>query len=113
MLPASDVAESLRWWTEVCGFKEVFCYGTPPSYAGIQSGVANLHISLMSDKALARTVGDQTMVRITVQSIDAMYAEYQQRGGAVHPNGGLEAKPWGSREFSAIDPNGICVTFRE
>jgi len=72
-----------------------------------------MHIVLMSDKVLARTVGDQTMVRITVQSIDAMYAQYQERGGTVHPNGGLEAKPWGGREFSAIDPNGVCVTFRE
>lgn len=113
VLPAADVAESLRWWTEVCGFKEVFCYGAPPSYAGIESGTAHLHISLMGDKALARTVGDQTMVRITVQNIDAMYAEYQQRGGTVHPSGALAAKPWGGREFSAIDPNGVCVTFRE
>ena len=53
------------------------------------------------------------MVRITVEGIDAYYAEYQQRGGKVHPNGKLEMKPWGSREFGAIDPNGVCVTFRE
>jgi len=67
----------------------------------------------MDDKALARQIGDQTMVRIAVNGIDAFYAEYQQRGGKVHPNGALQTKPWGSREFAAIDPNGVCVTFQE
>jgi uncharacterized glyoxalase superfamily protein PhnB len=113
VLPAADTAESLRWWTEICGFKEVFRDTTPPNYAGINRGDAYVHIAGMDDKALARTVGDQTMVRISVKGIDAMYAEYQARGGEVHPGGGLQAKPWGSREFSAIDPNGVCVTFRE
>jgi hypothetical protein len=31
----------------------------------------------------------------------------------VHPNGALEAKPWGTKEFGAIGPNGVCVTFQE
>jgi len=29
----------------------------------------------------------------------------------VHPNGPLQTKPWGTKEFGAIDPNGVCVTF--
>ena len=66
----------------------------------------------MSDRELARTVGDQTMVRIVVDDIEAMYAEYQQRGGKVHPNGSLQTKPWGTTEFAAKDPNGVCVTFQ-
>lgn len=113
VLPAADTAESLRWWTEVCGFKETFRDQTPPTYAGINRGEAYLHIGGIGDKELARTIGDQTMVRIAVKGIDALYAEYQQRGGLVHPNGPLQTKPWGRREFSAIDPNGVCVTFQE
>jgi predicted enzyme related to lactoylglutathione lyase len=113
VLPAADVTASLRWWIEICGFSETFRDASPPTYAGIQRGEAYLHIAGMDDKALARTVGDQTMVRIVVSDIDAMYAEYQQRGGRVHPNGALQSKPWGTREFGAIDPNGVCVTFLE
>ncbi len=113
VLPAADVTESLRWWTDICGFREAFRHGTPPTYAGIHRGDARLHFAGMDDKALARKIGDQTMVRIAVNGIDAFYAEYQQRGGKVHPNGALQAKPWGSREFGAIDPNGVCVTFQE
>ena len=72
-----------------------------------------LHFAVVDDKTLARTVGDQTMVRVAVRGIDAIHAEFQKRGGKVHPNGQLATKPWGSREFGAIDPNGVCVTFRE
>jgi uncharacterized glyoxalase superfamily protein PhnB len=113
VLPAADTTESLHWWTEVCGFQETFRDSTPPNYAGIHRGDAYLHIAGMEDKALARKVGDQTMVRIAVKGIEALYAEYQNRGGKVHPNGALQTKPWGTKEFGAIDPNGVCVTFQE
>src|SRR5215510_6926655 len=90
VLPAADVAESLKWWTEICGFKETFRDATPPNYVEISRGEAYLHISGMSAKELARTVGDQTMVRIVVQGVEALYVEYQKRGGQVHPNGALQ-----------------------
>ena len=51
------------------------------------------------------------MVRIVVDGIEAFYAEFQKRGGTVHPNGPLQTKPWGTHEFAAIDPNGVCVAF--
>lgn len=113
ILPATDVAESLAWWVDICGFREIFRDNTPPSYVGIGRDEAYLHLAAITDKALARQIGDQTMVRFQVNGIEEMYAEYQKRGGAVHPNGSLQAKPWGTREFGAIDPNGVCVTFLE
>ena len=111
VLPAADVTRSLEWWTKICGFTETFRDSTPPHYAGIARGGAQLHLAGMSDAKLAKIVGDQTMVRIQVEDAEAMYAEYQQRGGVVHPNGPLQTKPWGTKEFGAIDPNGVCVTF--
>jgi uncharacterized glyoxalase superfamily protein PhnB len=113
VLPATDTAESLKWWTEICGFQETFRDATPPCYAGINRGDAYLHIAGMNDKDLARKVGDQTMVRLSVKGIEALYDEYQKRGGKIHPNGALQIKPWGTKEFSSIDPNGVCVTFQE
>ena len=110
ILPATDTAESLEWWIQICGFKETFRDNTPPNYAGISRGSAHLHIASMSDKKLARIVGEQTMVRVVVDGIEAMHSEYQKRGGT---GGQLQAKPWGTREFAALDPNGVCVTFLE
>jgi hypothetical protein len=53
VLPAADTEESLRWWTTICGFEETFRDNTPPNYAGVRRGEAYVHISGMSDKALA------------------------------------------------------------
>src|SRR5882762_259600 len=102
VLPAADTTKSLNWWTEICGFTETFRDATPPNY------MASMPCTASSTK-----VGDQTMVRIAVQGIEAMYAEYQKRGGKVHPNGSLQTKAWGTKEFGAMDPNGVCVTFQE
>jgi uncharacterized glyoxalase superfamily protein PhnB len=113
VLPAADAAASLDWWTAVCGFKETFRDATPPNYAGIHRDDAYLHICRMTDAELARKVGDQTMVRIAVKGIAALYEEFQRNGGAVHPNGPLQTTPWGTKEFGAMDPNGVCVTFQE
>ncbi len=113
ILPTPDVAASLAWWINICGFTESFSYGTPPSYAGVERQGARIHLNRFSDPALARTVGEQTMVRLLVKDVAEFYAEYQQRGGTVHPNGPLQKKPWGTTEFAAIDPGGVCVTFQE
>ena len=111
VLPAADVKASLAWWVGVCGFTESFRHGTPPMYAGIRLGDADIHLAAITDPAVARAVGDQTMLRILVADVDAMHRDYLERGGRVHPNGGLQRKPWGSYEFATIDPSGVCVTF--
>ena len=113
VLPAADVQTSLDWWTGVCGFQEAFRDATPPNYVGLILDGAYVHLSAVSDAGIAAEVGAQTMVRFIVSNIDAVYAGYQQRGGTVHPNGPLATKPWGTREFSAIDPNGVCLTFQQ
>ena len=108
ILPAINADESIAWWTGICGFTLAFRHG---GYAGLTRDGASLHLCEMSDSKLARTVGEQTMIRFAVDNIDAMYADYQQRGGIVHPNGPLQTKPWGTTEFATIDPCGVCVTF--
>ena len=32
---------------------------------------------------------------------------------AIHPNGKLETKPWGFKEFAVLDPGGLCIHFAE
>jgi catechol 2,3-dioxygenase-like lactoylglutathione lyase family enzyme len=113
VLPAADVAASIRWWVEICGFREVFRHGDPAAYAGLERGAVRLHLTSVDDAALARTIGEQTMVRFAVAGLDALHAEFQARGGQVHPNGPLRHQPWGGRAFDAIDPGGVCVTFTE
>ena len=113
ILPASDLAASLAWWVEKCGFTEQFRHGEPPTYAGFSRGGAMLHLTHVEGDELARTVAGQTVVRLIVEDVDAMLAEYLERGGKVHPNGGLAVRPWGTKEFATIDPVGVLVWFTQ
>lgn len=50
-------------------------------------------------------------VYILVEDIDAYYNSLLARNVAIHPNGKLETKPWGQREFALLDPDSNLLTF--
>lgn len=50
-------------------------------------------------------------VYIRTDSIDTLYQSFLDQGIEIHPNGKLETKPWGQREFSVLDPDTNLLTF--
>lgn len=52
-------------------------------------------------------------VNIRVLAIDALYQSLKSAGVSIHPNGPLEQKPWGQKEFSLSDPDANLLTFGE
>ena len=52
-------------------------------------------------------------VYIRVHDIASFYHSLLNNRVAIHPNGKLETKPWGQREFSLIDPDSNLLTFGE
>jgi hypothetical protein len=40
---------------------------------------------------------------VNVEGIEALYDEYRPKG-VIHPNGALETKPWGAKEFTFCEP---------
>ncbi|MCG2793218.1 MAG: VOC family protein [Weeksellaceae bacterium] len=44
-------------------------------------------------------------------NIEKFYQEIENQGIEIHPNGKLEIKPWGTKEFSLLDPNGTLLSF--
>lgn len=50
---------------------------------------------------------------IRVSDIDAYYRELINRKVNIHPNGSLETKSWGQKEFSILDPDMNIITFGE
>ena len=55
---------------------------------------------------------NNTQIRIHIRHVDTFYAHCQKLG-VVHPNGPLEDKPWGNREFTVLDPDHACIAFYE
>lgn len=46
-------------------------------------------------------------------NIDKFFEQIKAKNIEIHPNGNLETKPWGMKEFSLLDPNGTLLSFGE
>jgi len=52
-----------------------------------------------------------TQVYIRTQNIDNFYQTLLDNKTRIHPNGLLETKPWGQKEFALLDPDNNLLTF--
>ncbi|RZM17964.1 MAG: VOC family protein, partial [Pedobacter sp.] len=50
-------------------------------------------------------------VYIRTDDIDGLYESFISNHVDIHPNGKLQNKPWGQREFSILDPDHNLLTF--
>lgn len=50
-------------------------------------------------------------VYIRTDDIDKLYQTLLDNKTKIHPNGHLEIKPWGQKEFSLLDPDKNLLTF--
>lgn len=50
-------------------------------------------------------------VYIRTDDIDNLYKSLLENNTSIHPNGHLEIKPWGQKEFSLLDPDNNLLTF--
>jgi uncharacterized glyoxalase superfamily protein PhnB len=111
LIPAGqDVEKAIAFYEQQLGFTAVYREGEPVTMAIVKRDSAQIFLQQNEDKHLA----EWTTFRIQVEQIDQLYDEFQVKGGTmIHPNGKLEAKPWGTKEFAVIDLAGVCITFYE
>jgi catechol 2,3-dioxygenase-like lactoylglutathione lyase family enzyme len=50
-------------------------------------------------------------VYIRTDDIDKLYQSLVDKKMSIHPNGHLQIKPWGQKEFSLLDPDSNLLTF--
>lgn len=50
-------------------------------------------------------------VYIRSNDIDSLYQSLLDKNISIHPNGHLQLKPWGQKEFSLLDPDHNLLTF--
>lgn len=108
LIPALDVESGIAFYRNALGFALAYRDAEPAQFAIVGRDGVTLHLFASQDKHLA----DWTSLRIEVAYIDALYDRCQE-SGCVHPNGQLGTRPWGTREFSIIDPSGVCIAFVE
>lgn len=72
----------------------------------------NIQIHFFEFKNLNPLENDgQVYIRTT--HIDQLYQSLLDSKVHIHPDGHLETKPWGQREFSLLDPDHNLLTFGE
>ncbi len=106
VIPARDVAAGIAFYVEKLGFTELWRSGDPPDGGAVRRGNVTIHLFACDDRKIAQW----TALRIETREIDALY-EQCARAGIVHPSGHLEEKPWGTREFTALDLDGAGLVF--
>lgn len=105
-LASLDIERSVAFFCSKLGFIRV--HGQQGQYGIVARGAVDIHFWACSEPHIAAN----TSCRVRVQGIDGLYAQCQA-AGIVHPNGLLDAKPWGSTEFGILDPDLNLVTFCE
>lgn len=50
-------------------------------------------------------------VYIRTDDIESLYQSLVDNKVSIHPNGTLQAKPWGQKEFAILDPDSNLLTF--
>ena len=109
VLAAQDISASLAFYANL-GFAIRF---QEDDYAAFligneTSGEIEIHLWQCDDKAIAENSG----CRVEVENIESLYEKCLETG-AVHSNGNLQERPWGTREFVLLDVAGNIITFFE
>jgi catechol 2,3-dioxygenase-like lactoylglutathione lyase family enzyme len=106
VLASLDIRRSVDFFVQQLGFAQV--HAEQGVYGIVARDQVELHLWACDDRRIAEATG----CRIQVSGIDALHARCKG-AGIVHPNAPLGARPWGTREFAVLDPDGNLVTFVE
>lgn len=108
LIPSGDDVDTvIEFYEKKLGFTTRYKEGSPTNMAIIERGDVEILLNRNDDQHLA----DNTSFRIQVEGVDQLYAEYRSCG--VEKMNTLDIKPWGTKEFSVIDPAGVCIAFYE
>ena len=106
-LPMRNKAKTKDFYINVLGFHNL---GTSDydDYLMVQKDQIEIHFFKFEDLNPKENYGQ---VYIRVDDIDSYYETLLNKKASIHPNGHLQTKPWGQKEFSMLDPDNNLLTF--
>jgi hypothetical protein len=108
-LPMRNKAVTQQYYNDKLGFTDLGS-ADYPEYLMVEKDNIELHFFLFPELNPEENYGQ---VYIRVNRIDDFYQTLLDNKVRIHPNGLLENKPWGQREFSLLDPDNNLLTFGE
>jgi catechol 2,3-dioxygenase-like lactoylglutathione lyase family enzyme len=107
VLPVADVEATVAYYCNVLGFERDFVIGDPPDHGSVTRCRVGIQFTLPRGAFAASDYPGWFYV--FVENIDAIAAEYEQRG--VQFTQPLASRDHGMREFEILDINGFRLRF--
>lgn len=104
-LPMRDKNVTRAFYIDKLGFKEI---GDYEAYLMVRKDKIEIHFFEFKELNPKENYGQ---VYIRTNGIDDFYQTLLDDKIKIHPNGKLESKPWGQKEFSLLDPDTNLLTF--
>ena len=108
-LPMRDKLTTRGFYVDKLGFKE---FGSADFVGYLMVELDQIQIHFFEFKGL-NPKENYGQVYIRTNAIDELYSSFLEKQISIHPNGPLEVKPWGQKEFSILDPDNNLLTFGE
>lgn len=106
-LPMRDKNATKSYYINKLGFTE-FGNADYDFYLMLQKDDVQLHFFAFKE---LKPVENYGQVYLRTDDIEKLYKELLDNNVGIHPNGHLETKPWGQKEFSLLDPDNNLLTF--
>lgn len=108
-LPMRDKSATKQYYIDGLGFRAIGAMDYD-GYLMLEKDGIELHFFEFKALNPSENYGQ---VYIRTDDIAALYQWLLERNVAIHPNGSLQQKPWGMKEFSLLDPDNNLLTFGE
>lgn len=106
-LPMRNKAITRDFYLNKLGFQE-FGSADYEDYLMVQKDRIQIHFFAFKTLDPKENYGQ---VYIRTDDIDQLYQSFLDKKTSIHPNGHLQTKPWGQKEFSVLDPDNNLLTF--
>ena len=108
-LPMRDKNITREFYAKKLGFKE-FGSADYDGYLMMEKDQIQIHFFEFKELDPKENYGQ---VYIRTNEIDGFYKSLLDNKTEIHPNGKLQTKPWGQKEFAILDPDSNLLTFGE
>lgn len=106
-LPMRDKTVTRNYYINKLGFQEIGSTDFD-GYLMLQKDSIQIHFFEFKGLDPKENYGQ---VYIRTNDIDRLYKSLVDNGTTIHPNGHLQVKPWGQKEFALLDPYNNLLTF--
>jgi hypothetical protein len=104
-LPMRNKSATRHFYINQLGFQEI---GDYEGYLMVRKDTIEIHFFEFKELDPKENYGQ---VYIRTNDIDGLYKSMLDNKNEIHPNGKLQSKPWGQKEFAMLDPDSNLLTF--